>query len=285
MLYNFKDTVQCLSKKIQKPLSVFLTEKGYGKTVAKPFQIIRVDLNTEEKANNIIFRKDGVYLIRDGVEYRGYMYLRRYWIERFDNFPTFHITRCSTVSEIEKRQDFVWHNSNKAEISDRSSGTIYKKELELCYNCKRETMSKIDNTQEFFDSLDKELEKKVVKKEPITVDLNGYVKGWQGKNGISNMFRKSKNYTCEKCNISISEEYDQRYIHTDHKDGNKQNNHEGNFRCLCILCHGYKDELHRKNFGKVRNKRAIKTFVDKYRNILIKNNNPYLKQYDEDNSN
>ena len=285
MLYNFKDPTRTSSGKTQKPLSLFLTERGYEKSEVRPFQIIRVDLHSEEKANNIIFRKDGVYLMRDGIEYRGYMYLKRYWIERFDKFPKFHITKCTTVLEIDKRIDFVWHNSNEAEIQDRSSGKLYKKNLDLCGNCKSETLTKIDNTQDFFDSLDKEEKREEKKKEPVLVDLNGYVKGWEGKNGISNTYKKSKNYTCERCKISIPEGYDQRFIHSDHKDGNKQNNPKdgSNFECLCILCHCYKDELHKKNFGRRRMKRELKTFIDNYRNVLIRNGNSYLKQYNEDN--
>ena len=186
LLYNFKDSVECSNKKMPKTLSAFLTNNGYVKLEVAAFKVIRVDLHIEEKDNNIIFRKDGVYLLRNGVEYRGYMHLKRYWIEKYDDFPKFHITRCSTVLEIDKRKDFVWHNSNEAEIQDRSSGQIYKEKLELCWNCKKETLTKINNTQDFFDGLDKNLEKKEKKKVMVETDLNGYVKGWHGKNGISN---------------------------------------------------------------------------------------------------
>lgn len=280
MLYNFKDPVITFNGKTMKTLSAFLKEKGYGEPEVKPFQAITADLLEEEKADNIIYRNDGVYLIRDGVEYRGYMHLNRYWIEKYHDYPKFHITKCTTVYEIEKRKDFVWHNSSETEVQDRSSKKMYKRKLDLCWNCIKETYTNIRNTQDFFDSLGFQTE---TKKAEVKVDLNNYQITWSK---MSDQYKRSKNYTCENCGIVISDRFDQRHIHTDHIDGNKLNNQAdmSNFMCLCALCHAYKDANHKKNFSQRRNKRELDTFVSKFRQQLQECDNKYLDQYFKDNS-
>jgi hypothetical protein len=281
-LYDFVKNVKYKKKKNPKTLNTFLEEKGFVKIESSSFKLMRLDLYDAEKSNSIKFKIDGVYLTKNGIEYKGYMYLKKYWIN-FDSkvkFPSFHITRCSVVAEIDKRKDFVWHNSNEAEIQDRSSGIMYKKNLKLCRNCRIETMSKIITTQDFYDSLDKDENIK----ENVLIDLNGYVKGWLGNRGISNTYKKTKDYKCESCNIQMAGS-DKRFIHTDHIDGNKQNNPKdySNFQSLCILCHCYKDEYHRRNFGKIRMKRELYSFVFKYRSELVILQNKYLKLFDVDN--
>ena len=279
-LYDFVKNVQHKKKRNPKTLNTFLEEKGFIKIASSAFKLMRLDLYDAEKSNSIKFKSDGVYLTKNGIEYKGYMYLKTYWIERYSDYPKFHITNCSTVAEINKRKDFVWHNSNEAEIQDRTSHKMYNKNLELCLNCRKETMSNIISTQEFYDSIEKD----EVIKEDVLLDLNGYVKGWLGNRGISNTYKKSKNFKCESCSIQLIGS-DKRFIDTDHIDGNKQNNpkDDSNFRCLCKLCHCYKDEHHRQNFGKRRMKRELTAFVNKYRSELQTLKNRYLDLFDKDN--
>ena len=282
VLYDFQNQVANKSKRNSEKLSDFLDRKGYPSVSPRDIPILRVELHKEEQDNNIVFRSDGVYLIRNGVEYRGYMYLKKYWINYNGEFklPRFHITKCSTVLEIEKRIDFVWHNSNEAEILDRSTHQIYKANLDLCWNCQKESTAIIKTTQQFYEEIQLEHANKVLKKD-MKLDINGYVLGeWQQ---ISRRYKEKQNYTCEKCNIQM-EGVDKRYIHTDHKNGDKTRNIESNFDCLCILCHCYKDELHRENFGKRRMKSELKSFVNKFRNRLTETNNQHLKKYDIDNT-
>ncbi len=282
MLYDFQNKdVPTKSKRSIAVLSNFLDRNGYPSVSPHDIPIMRVDLHREEAENNIIFRENGVYLIRNGVEYRGYMYLKRFWVNYNGNisFPKFHITKCTTVLEIEKRIDFVWHNADEAEIQDRSTDKMYKANLDLCWKCQSETTNRIKTTQDFYKELKVDNEK-IQPIKNIEADIDGYELGkWSI---ISRNFREQKNYTCERCNVQVTGFLDRKFIHTDHKDGNKLRNVESNFECLCILCHCYKDELHRENFGKRRMKKELTTFVDKYRSRLL--NNKHLNQYDTDNS-
>ncbi len=271
-LYNFKDQVSKKTKRNNKTLLEFLTERDYEiKLKSSSVKIIKTDLITEEKAGKIRFGKDGVYLTSEGIEYRGYMHLKTYKIELYNRFPNFHITRCSTVIEIENRKDFVWHNSNVTEVQDRSSKNLYTRNLILCGNCRIETKAKIQSTQDFFDELENS---QITETNKRQVDLNGYTLEWQD---ISKNFREKKNYTCECCNIELSD--DKRYIESHHKNGNKTDNSFNNLECLCVLCHSYKDERHVQNSTKRSSRMKLDLFVKKYSDELIECGNKYLSLY------
>src|SRR5690606_24626952 len=147
--------------------------------------------------------------------------------------PKFHLTRCQTIEKfiLEGRFKirYEWSNSNINDLIDKTSKQVYKDEkLEYCGYCKRELLYHIEDTQDFFDSLDKsELEE-----ENIEVDIFGYVKG---KEKISREYRQKTNYCCEKCTIQPKSNLHRRWWHTHHIDGDKTNNKPSNLKCLCVL--------------------------------------------------
>ena len=279
MLYDFKNPVATKSKQTAEKLSDFLDRNGYPPVSATGFVVIRRDLSTEENAGNIEYRKDGIYLTSNGQEYKGYIYLKfKVQIYKY-GYPKFHITKCQKLQEEIETGVFIgryyWHNSNTVSIEDRPSGAIHENiTLDLCGYCR--SYDTPSTTQEFYDELEGDFQS-VQPNESVEVDLFGYVREWQQ---ISQKYKEKKNYTCEKCSI-LMEGADRRYIHTDHKNGDKTRNVESNFECLCILCHCYKDETHRENFGKRRMKREVVSFVEKFRGRLA--NNKFLNQYDADN--
>lgn len=279
MLYDFKNQVATKSNQRSEKLSDFLDRNGYPSVSPTGFIVIRKDLSTEESAGNIEYRNDGIYLTSNGQEYKGYIYLKfKVQVQRY-GYPKFHILKCQTLQEAIETGSFLgryyWHNSNTVSIEDRPSGTIHENvTLDLCGYCR--SYNTPSTTQEFYDELQEE-HQEFQPNQNVEVDIFGYVREWQQ---ISQKYKEKKNYTCEKCGIQM-EGVDKRYIHTDHKNGDKTRNVESNFECLCILCHCYKDELHRENFGKRRMKREVVTFVEKFRGKLMTNR--FLNQFDADN--
>jgi hypothetical protein len=253
-----------------------LTQLGYPEPSQSGFRVMRRDLTQEEKAGNIDFKEDGIYLTIDGQEHKGYMYLKFPSVGRF-GFPVFHITNCKTILDQRTRGQFdgryFWHNSNTVTLEDRDNGQIYENaNLKLCNNCKRQSLiSDYTDTQGFFNLLDTaDLES--INTE-VEVDIFGYTLDWEQ---ISRAYRREKEYTCESCGIRIEEVSDKRFIHVHHKSGNKLNNRKSNLECLCILCHANKDETHEQNFDKKRMQIQVNTFVKKYRERLQQLGNKFI---------
>lgn len=279
MLYDFKKPINANHSKT---LCNFLDEQNYAQVIGVGFQVIRRDLTQEENAGNVSYRQDGVYLTINGQDYKGYIYLKFKRIyQGIFTPPKFHVKKCSTLETAILNGEFLgryyWHNSNFVSIEEKPSGKIHKDiNLELCGYCR--SYNSPSSTQEFYNELGENEE--LNPKENIEVDIFGYVREWHQ---ISQQYKNKKEFTCEKCNIQMIG-IDKCYIHTDHKNGDKTRNVESNFECLCILCHCYKDEQHRQNFGKRRMKRQLKFFVEKYRIQLQNLKNLYLDSYEKDNA-
>ena len=82
-------------------------------------------------------------------------------------------------------------------------------------------------------------------------EQNGYVKDWQE---ISTMMKMARNYTCAKCGWKPKSDSEKRYIHTHHKNRDKDNNSSFNLEVLCIDCHY-------KNHPKFQNNSEHKKFL------------------------
>jgi hypothetical protein len=264
MLYTFQN------------LANKLTQLGYPESTESGFRVIKRDFTQEEKAGNIEFRQDGVYLTIDGQEYEGYMYLKFADITRY-GLPKFHITNCQTILEQRASGRFdgryFWHNSNSVSIQNRCNGEIHEGViLGLCNYCRTQSsISEYIDTEGFFSLLDKQEQEEI--NQEYEVDIFGYTLDWQK---ISRQFRVENKYTCESCGIVIEIPADRRFIHVHHKSGNKLNNKRNNLEGLCVLCHANKDKTHEHNFQRRRMQAEIKAFVDMYRDKLIELNNIYL---------
>lgn len=261
-----------------KKLSQKLDFLNFPEVTESRFEIVRKDFSEEEKKGNITFKEDGIYLKINGVEHKGYMYIKVADVEQYD-FPKFHISNCQTITQQQRQNMFhghyYWSNSNIVDVQQRGTTTIHKDViLNLCGNCRNAArITDYKNTQGFFDLLD------IQDNGPINdaeLDMFGYVKDWQQ---ISKKFRIENEFTCDNCTIKIENKFDQRYIQVHHRNGNKLNNKRENLQCLCTLCHSNIDERHTINFQKKSSVHEIATFVEKYRELLIQIDNPYIKNY------
>lgn len=246
--------------------------------------IDRVDLTEQEQQGNIEWREDGVYLNIKGNYHRGFMYIKRPDIGRYGK-PKFHILECKTILDQKSRGWFnghyFWSNSAEVTLTDRQTNREHENEiLDLCYNCRELiyniTKEDINTTEDFHNLLEINNEIMTSSDEDTEIDINGYTFNWRK---ISRAYRETKNYICEKCGFGggdLVNNYDKRYLHIDHKDGNKKNNHTSNLQCLCILCHSRKDERHTENFEKRRMQKELNSFIVKYGERLQELGNPYL---------
>jgi hypothetical protein len=260
-----------------------LDEWGFPKLKGvSGFQIIKgIDFEEAYKSGSISFEDDGIYLEYEGKKYRGYMFIQEAYITYNGGpakFPKFHLLKCRIIQEFidsgRFKQRYEWSNSDVNNLIDKQTRIKYNdKKLELCSYCQSDYFEEIEDTQDFFDSLDKS----VIEENNIEVDIFGYTREWQK---ISRSYRVKRNFTCESCGIKIDDLINRRYLHTHHKNGDKTNNRENNLECLCILCHSFKDIKHEENFDKKRMLNEIKVFVKIYREQLELLKNQFLKRYD-----
>lgn len=74
--------------------------------------------------------------------------------------------------------------------------------------------------------------RKVTKRAKSATLPSGYPGKW---NEISISTRQSRNYTCSRCGVRLSDTPELLDVH--HIDGDKQNVYDSNLICLCKLCH------------------------------------------------
>lgn len=264
MLYAFEN----LNKKLD--LLGFPKIKG-----GSGFQTIRTDFKEAYQAGKIEFRDDGIYLIHEGNEWKGYMYMPTYRVNKYNSFSRFHLTRCSVIDDFITGGMFntyyQWSNHQTNDIEDRDTGKNYPNQiLRLCSRCVQQLIdTDIQDTEDFFNTLDKE----ELENNDIQVDIFGYVKG---KEKISKVYRSKMGYKCEKCGIICKSHLHRRWWHTHHIDGDKTHNYESNLECLCVCCHSQKDRMHQKNFNNNKWSRQIESFVKEYKNELEKLNSSCL---------
>jgi hypothetical protein len=268
MLYKFENL-----RKVLDELGFPLIDGG------TPYKAIREDFEKAYKNGSVTFEPDGIILEHKGKKYKGYMYIREAFVTyngQPEKFPKFHIVKCSVIQDFMDKgkfdQRYEWSNHQMNDITDRQSRKLYKdKILDLCSRCRQLIQESIDTTTDFYETLDIRAREETT----MEIDIFGYTKDWPL---VSRAYRLKVNYTCESCSLHIENKFDQRYLHTHHKNGDKTMNDEENLECVCVLCHSYKDTTHEKNFDEKRMRNELMVFVNKYRSQLLEVRNRFLYQ-------
>ena len=258
-----------------------LNEIGYPEVLVSKsgFRLMRMDFSQESfinalKEGKVRYGKNGIYLSSGGKEWKGYMYMPTYRIEHYNDKPKFHLTRCKTIEDffsLGRGYLYKWSNNKMNDIIDRDTSEIHKNiVLDLCYNCQRIISDKINDTKEFYETLEINDTEEF---QEVSTDINGYTFNWEE---ISRAYKIEKEYTCEKCGIKIINKLDQRFIHTHHKNGSKINNKKENLECLCVLCHAHTNEFHEQNFEIKTMQIQKNSFVNKYKKQLKELGNKFI---------
>ncbi len=188
----------------------------------------------------------------------------------------YHLYKCSTISQM-----FETGRKHRYKINNRVDGTFYftfsdyrggviahreNQKLNVCKNCLKRFLQKqfasdydVENfnlkdfhqhRSSFFDFDTSSLEK------GEDARPNTYTYKW---NEISTQLRKKYNYTCQECGWRAKTTYQQRFIHTHHQNGDKQNNQEENLKVLCIECHSNVDRYH----SRIKSTSSYREFKDR----------------------
>ena len=259
-IYNFekiKKTLASLGYEIEKA-------QGYR-------EIENVDVDLNDLKNNIEFTDDGIFFTdsTDGSKHQIFLYKRKYRVNTYGK-PRYHVRKCKVIQDFINKGSFEKEyrraNTDVVNVLDMDDFNKEKKvdHLPLCKYCANmifnESLKEIDST-EFVELLKRTSEVEDEKPKNIEVDIFGYTKDWEK---VSSDYRESKNYTCERCGLHISNPFDRYYMHTHHKNGDKTNNKESNLECLCIRCHSQVDDIHRHNYSYGANKKILDQFNDDY---------------------
>ena len=260
-------------------LKNFLLDRGY--LIVEPNDrqhVEEVQLDQGVRAGEIQILAEGIFCMIDGQFIQGGVYNKHYKIDKFGQ-PKFHVFECETVADFKRRGKFgeyyYWSASAVNTTVQRDTNIQYPNQhLRLCSKCQVAiNASDLVDRSDFEDILSAAAAPTT---ESVLTDLNGYVLDWPK---ISKAYRQKMSFTCECCGHSGANRsgMQRRHWHTHHVDGNKQNNHSSNLRCLCILCHAFVDAHHTKEFFRGNRYLQLDTFARTYAQETSKN--PHYQAY------
>jgi hypothetical protein len=175
-----------------------------------------------------------------------------------DVMPKFHIAQCRTLDDMQAKgrgQRYVVATRTTGDFSInviRKGHAINQRDhrLSVCQNClerlrfdsfridlARET--RLSHVARF--SLDKFFEQYPLKildesghESEATAPLNEYPADFEL---IARKIKAQRHYRCEQCGWFPADDYERRFIHLHHKNGQKFDSRLTNFSVLCIGCH------------------------------------------------
>jgi len=217
--------------------------------------------NAGIKGSKIVEDHKAYFLASGNQRYRSFLYLKRSKVASY-GLPKRHYFRCEQAQE---NLPYVPSNQDSVNIVCSETGVPYTDvKLNVCRYCAsifKEKTTKDLTGENFADFI---LDMEESEDRETRTDQNGYTLNWQE---ISTAYRKTKNFTCEKCQLQIADPNYHHFMHVHHMVASKKtNNHRSNLKCLCIECHSQVDGLHKRNFSTVEQQRLIREFQERFRN-------------------
>jgi len=187
----------------------------------------------------------------------------------------YHIYDCNTITKM-----FNSGRNHRYKINNRTDGTFYytfsdlqgatlkineNQKLNVCKNCLAKYLQKsrpdnndvkkfnleqfYNSSSSFFSNFDTST---LEKGEYAKADVYSHL--W---NKISTQVKIKRNYTCEECGYKPKNDFEKKYIHTHHINGDKRNNGDDNLKVLCIKCHSEVDSFH----NRIKQSNIYKAFI------------------------
>jgi len=92
------------------------------------FRVIKKEINFG--TNEVEIEPGGIYIRGEGdTKHKGYMFLKDYFIDRYGNYPKFHLVKCQTIREFIQRgnfnQRYEFSNLNVNDVIDKATGKVH----------------------------------------------------------------------------------------------------------------------------------------------------------------
>lgn len=244
------------------------------------------DVSIDSNGNlvgDVILDKNGMFAVEDilGIKRNVFLIKKSFYFEWKGkiSIPKAHLCMCKAIAN-NGEDAFRYANEQPVSVIDRATKkTRFVDNLELCGYCAgmlKDEYRHINTIEDFVRILKEAGDN--TKNDSIEVDFAGYVKDWKM---ISEAYRETKHYICEKCGIDLNDFEGKLYCQVHHLNRNKLDNRENNFQCLCVQCHSEVDDLHKKNFETKAQRKLLEDFR-KYKEKKNKNNKENIDDEDFD---
>ncbi len=120
---------------------------------------IKEDSKKAYQEGKIVFGSVEIIYTDGKTKRKGYMYMPTYRVSKYNSFPRAHLVKCSVIRGFMDRGTldayYEFSNNRTNDIIDRDTNKEYPdKILNICSKCKKKLNNGIENTEDFYETLD-----------------------------------------------------------------------------------------------------------------------------------